>query len=59
MHFNNFGKKIIPMELKVELFMSWSPQKDLVEFINTNRIQKENILIITQGAGSYTLFYYA
>ncbi|WP_161805867.1 hypothetical protein [Pedobacter sp. Hv1] len=47
------------MELKAELFNSWDPKKDIVEFINTHQIKKENILIITQGAGSYTLFYYA
>lgn len=47
------------MELKVELFISWSPHKDLVEFINTNNIKKEHVLMITQDTGSYTLFYYA
>jgi hypothetical protein len=47
------------MELKVELFMSWSPQKALIEFVNTHNIKKENILMITQDSGSYTLFYYA
>lgn len=46
------------MQLKTEFFMSSQPHKELVEFINTNRIQKENILVITQGDGSYTLFYY-
>lgn len=47
------------MELKAELFNSWDPKKDIVEFINTHNIKKENILIITQAPGSYTLFYYA
>lgn len=46
------------MELKAELFEGWDPKKDIVEFINTHHIKKENILIITQSVGSYTLFYY-
>ncbi len=46
------------MELKFEVFNGWSPQKDLAEFVNTNRIKKENILIITQDNSGYTLFYY-
>jgi len=46
------------MELKVEVFMSWSPAKDLAEFVKTHNISRENILTITQDSGSYTLFYY-
>lgn len=47
------------MELKVETFNGWKPSKDLVEFVNTHNIKKENILSITQDHGGYTLFYYA
>ena len=46
-------------ELKVEVFNGWSPHEDLVKFINTHNIKKENILTITQDSGNYTLFYYA
>jgi hypothetical protein len=59
MQFDNFGISIFVMELKVELFISWSPHEDIAKFINSNNIKKADILMITQGSGSYTLFYYA
>ena len=46
------------MELKTEIFIDSSPNLALVKFIKTNHIKKEDILMITQGNGSYTLFYY-
>ncbi|WP_292972530.1 hypothetical protein [Mucilaginibacter sp.] len=30
----------------------------LVEFVNSNNIQREDILIITEGMGGPTLYYY-
>ena len=58
MQLYTLGTKITFMELKAELFNSWNPQEDIVNFIKEENIKRENILIITQGAGSYTLFYY-
>ena len=46
------------MELKVEVFNSWSPHEDIAKFINTNNIKKADILTITQSNSGYTLFYY-
>ncbi len=44
---------------KAEVFSGWHPDKEIVEFISTNNIQKEDIVTITQVVGTYTLFYYA
>ncbi len=45
--------------LKTEIFHSWHPEKDIAAFINEHNIVREDILIITQAPGSYTLFYYS
>ncbi len=43
-------------QLKAEHFSS---NKDLVAFVNTNGIKRENILTITRGhVRDYALFYY-
>jgi hypothetical protein len=33
-------------------------EKELVEFVSTQQIRKEDIVTITQYGGYYTLFYY-
>jgi len=33
-------------------------EKELVEFVSAENIRKEDIIIITQYGGYYTLFYY-
>jgi hypothetical protein len=45
--------------LKSETFHGWHPNKDIVTFINEHNIAREDILIITQAPGQYTLFYYS
>jgi len=45
--------------LKSEVFSGWHPDKEITEFVNTNNIQKVDIVTITQVGASYTLFYYA
>lgn len=43
--------------LKAELFLHGP--KDLLKFVNSNNIQREDILIITEEATwNYTIFYY-
>jgi hypothetical protein len=41
--------------LKVEGFLT---RGSLVNFVNEFRIEKEDILFITEGTGGFTLFYY-
>jgi hypothetical protein len=41
--------------LKVKGFLN---REDLVEFVNKSNIHREHILIITQGMGGPTLYYY-
>ncbi|MDB5286983.1 MAG: hypothetical protein JWR05_1932 [Mucilaginibacter sp.] len=37
----------------------FSTHERLTRFINENHIKREDILIITQGQGSFTIFFYA
>jgi len=45
--------------LKSQLFTSFHPLREITAFINENNIAREDILIITEAPGSYTLFYYS
>ncbi|WP_175404084.1 hypothetical protein [Mucilaginibacter sp. PPCGB 2223] len=45
--------------LKSVAFNSFHPLRDITAFINDNHIAREDILIITEAPGTYTLFYYA
>ncbi len=44
--------------LFAQAFVGFMPQRELADFVNKNRILKEDILIITQENMRYTLFYY-
>jgi hypothetical protein len=37
----------------------FSTHERLTRFINENRIKREDILVITQAPGSFTIFFYA
>lgn len=45
--------------LKSEVFNGFHPLKGITTFINEHNIAREDILIITEAPGSYTLFYYS
>jgi hypothetical protein len=45
--------------LKSEVFNGFHPLRGITAFINENHIAREDILIITEAPGSYTLFYYS
>jgi hypothetical protein len=45
--------------LQAKFFMSGYAYKDLVKWVKSNGIKREDILTITQdNGGNYTLFYY-
>ncbi|MCO5936156.1 hypothetical protein NAF17_11470 [Mucilaginibacter sp. RB4R14] len=37
----------------------FSAHERLIRFINENHIKREDILVITQAPGSFTIFFYA
>jgi hypothetical protein len=37
----------------------FSTHERLTRYINENQIKREDILLITQGPGSFTIFFYA
>jgi len=57
---SSLGTKYNQMKtLKSEQFTGFHPLRAITAFINENHIAREDILIITEAPGTYTLFYYS